>query len=82
MSLTETEKRSVVLSASDLLRQDSLSCEFECKVILETRICYFISYLIMTPIIFLIAFFNRSCKDGKIGIMKFRDDERNCTIHL
>ena len=29
-----------------------------------------------------IAFFNRSLNEGKIGIMKFRDDERNCTIHL
>ncbi|CAH3173362.1 unnamed protein product [Porites evermanni] len=23
-----------------------------------------------------------SLNEGKIGIMKFRDDERNCTIHL
>ena len=56
MSLTETEKKTAVLSASDLLRPGSLSWEFECKVILETRICYFTSYLILTPIIFLSLF--------------------------
>ena len=56
MSLTETEKKAAVLSASDLLRPGSVSREFECKVIRETRICYFISYLIMTPIIFLSLF--------------------------
>ena len=56
MPLTETEKKTSVLSASDLLRPGSLSCEFECKVILEKRICYFISYLIMIAIIFLSLF--------------------------
>ena len=56
MSLTEAEKKAAVLSASDLLRPGSSSCEFECKVILETRICCFYSYLTMTPIIFLSLF--------------------------
>ena len=82
MSLIEAEKKAAVLSASDLLRPGSLSCEFECKVILETRICCFYSYLIMTPIIFLSLFFNRSFNEGKIWTMKFWDDERNCAIYL
>ena len=29
-----------------------------------------------------IAFFNRSFNEGEIGIMKFRDDEHNCSIYL
>ena len=68
MSLTETEKNGAVLSASDLLRPGSLSCEFECKVILETRMCYFISYLIMTPIIFLSLFSIEVLMKGKFGL--------------
>ena len=68
MSLTETEKKTAVLSASDLLRPGSLSCEFECKVILETRICYFISYLIMTPIIFLSLFSIEVLMKEKFGL--------------
>ena len=79
MSLTKTEKKAAVLSASDLLRPSSLSCEFECKVILETRICYFFDY---DSYHLSIAFFNRSFNEGEIGIMKFRDDERNCAIYL
>ena len=39
--LTETEKKAPVVSASGLLRPGALSCvrEFECKVILGSRIC-------------------------------------------
>ena len=56
MSLIEAEKKAAVLSASDLLRPGSLSCEFQCKVILDTGNCCFHSYLIMTPFIFLPLF--------------------------
>ena len=66
MSLTETEKKTAVLSTSDLLRPGSLSCEFECKV--ETRICYFISYLNMTPIIFLSLFSIEVLMKEKLGL--------------
>ena len=68
MSLTETEKKTAVLSASDLLRPGSLSCEFECKVILETRTCYFIFYLIMTPTIFLSLFSIEVLMKEKLGL--------------
>ena len=68
MSLTEAEKKAAVLSASDLLRPGSLSCEFECKVILETRMCYFISYLIMTAIIFLSLFSIEVLMTEKFGL--------------
>ena len=68
MSLTETEKNATVLSASDLLWPGSLSCEFECKVILETRMCYFISYLIMTAIIFLSLFSIEVLMTEKFGL--------------
>ena len=68
MSLTETEKKTAVLSASDLLRPGSLSWEFECKVIFETRIFYFISYLIMTPIIFLSLFLIEVLMKEKLGL--------------
>ena len=68
MSLTETEKKKAVLSASDLLRPGSLSFELECKVILETRICYFISYLIMTPIILLSLFSIEVLMKEKFGL--------------
>ena len=68
MSLTETEKKAAVLSASDLLRPGPSSREFECKVILETRICYFISYLIMTPIIFLSLFSIEVLMKEKFGL--------------
>ena len=68
MSLTETDKKTAVLSASDLLRPGSLSCEFECKVILETRICYFIPYLIMAPIIFLSLFSIGVLMKEKLGL--------------
>ena len=53
---------------SGLLRPGSLSCEFECKVILETRICYFISYLIMAPIIFLSLFSIEVLVKEKFGL--------------
>ena len=68
MSLTETEKKTAVFSASDLLRPGSLSWEFECKVIFETRIFYFISYLIMTPIIFLSLFSIEVLMKEKLGL--------------
>ena len=68
MSLTEAEKKAAVLSASDLLRPGSLSCEFECKVIPERRICYFSSYLIMTPIIFLSLFSIEVLMKEKLGL--------------
>ena len=82
MSLTETDKKTAVLSASDLLRPGSLSCEFECKVILETRICCFLFLFDYDSYHLSIAFFNRSFNEGEIRIMKFRDDERNCAIYL
>ena len=53
---------------SGLLRPGSLSCEFECKVILETRICYSISYLNMTPIIFLWLFSIEVLMKEKLGL--------------
>ena len=68
MSLTETDKKTAVLSASDLLRPGSLSCELECKVIPERRICYFSSYLIMTPIIFLSLFSIEVLMKEKLGL--------------
>ena len=68
MSLTETEKKTAVLSASDLSRPGSLSWEFEGKVIFETRIFYFISYLIMTPIIFLSLFSIEVLMKEKLGL--------------
>ena len=68
MFLTEAEKKAAVLSASDLLRTGSLSCEFECKVILETRICCFFSYLIMTAIIFLSLFSIEVLMKEKLGL--------------
>ena len=68
MSLTESDKKTAVLSASDLLRLGSLSCEFECKGILETRTCYFIFYLIMTPTIFLSLFSIEVLMKEKLGL--------------
>ena len=82
MSLTETKKKAAVLLASDLLRPGSLSCKFECKVILETRICCFFFLLDYDSCHLSTAFFNRSFNEGKIWTMKFRDDERNCSIYL
>ena len=82
MSLTETEKKTAVLWVSDLLRPGSLSCEFECKGILETRIWLFYLLFDYDSYHLSIAFFNRGFNEGKIWTMKFRDDERNCSIYL
>ena len=82
MFLTEAEKKAAVLSASDL-SEDGL---FVMWVWVQSYswnkdlLFYFLfeydSYHLS------IAFFNRSFNEGKIGIMKFRDDERNCAIYL